>query len=56
MQWLKGGAIVHKSYAIWVPSDTGRHLLTFESYDLAVLYVIRFGGGLEIIENKYEKY
>ena len=56
MQWLKGGAIVHKTYAIWVPSDTGRHLLTFETYDLAALYVIRFGGGLEIITNTYENY
>ena len=43
-------------YAIWVPSDTGRHLLTFESYDLAVLFNIRFGGGLEIITNTYENY
>ena len=43
-------------YAIWLPSDTGRHLLTFESYDLAVLYNIKFGGGLEIIENTLENY
>ena len=44
------------TYAIWVPSDTGRHLLTFETYDLAALYVIRFGGGLEIIVNNLENY
>ena len=43
-------------YAIWVPSDTGRHLLTFESYELAVLFNMRFGGGLEIITNTYENY
>ena len=43
-------------YAIWVPSDTGRYLLTFASYDLAVLYNIEFGGGLEIIKNTYENY
>ena len=43
-------------YAIWVPSNTGRHLLTFATYDLAVLYNIEFGGGLEIIENTYENY
>ena len=44
------------TYAIWVPSDTGRYLVTFETYDLAALYVIRFGGGLEIIENNLENY
>ena len=44
------------TYAIWVPSDTGRHLLVFESYELAVLYNIKFGGGLEIIENNLENY
>ena len=44
------------TYAIWVPSDTGRHLLSFETYDEAVLYVIRFGGGLEIIVNNLENY
>ena len=44
------------TYAIWVPSDTGRYLVTFESYDLAVLYNIKFGGGLEIITNTYENY
>ena len=43
-------------YAIWVPSNTGRYLVTFETYDLAALYVIRFGGGLEIIENNLENY
>ena len=43
-------------YAIWVPSNTGRYLVTFETYDLAAVYVIRFGGGLEIITNKYENY
>ena len=42
------------SYAVWVPSNTGRHLLTFATYDLAVLFNIKFGGGLEIIENTYE--
>ena len=45
-----------KPYAIWLSSDTGRHLLTFESYDLAVLFNIKFGGGLEIIENNLENY
>ena len=44
------------TYAIWVPSDTGRYLVTFESYELAVLYNIKFGGGLEIIENNLENY
>ena len=44
------------TYAIWLPSDTGRHLLTFETYDLAALYVIRFGGALVIITNTYENY
>ena len=44
------------TYAIWVPSDTGRYLVTFESYELAVLYNLRFGGGLEIIENNLENY
>ena len=44
------------TYAIWVPSDTGRYLVTFESYDLAVLFNIRFGGGLEIIVNNLENY
>ena len=43
-------------YAIWVPSNSGRHLLTFATYDLAVLFNIGFGGGLEIIENTYENY
>ena len=43
-------------YAIWVPSNTGRHLLTFKTYDLAVLFNIGFGGGLEIIENNLENY
>jgi hypothetical protein len=37
------------TYAIWVPSNTGRQLLAFNTYDLAALYNIRFGGGLEII-------
>ena len=45
-----------KPYAIWLSSDTGRHLLTFETYDLAVLFNIKFGGGLEIIENNLENY
>jgi len=44
------------SYAIWVPSDSGRHLLTFATYELASLYVIKYGGGLTIIENTYENY
>jgi hypothetical protein len=44
------------TYAIWIPSNTGRHLLTFESYDLAVLYNIKFGGGLDIIVNNLENY
>ena len=44
------------TYAIWLPSDTGRHLLTFATYDEAVLYVIRFGGGLDIIVNNLENY
>ena len=44
------------TYAIWVPSNTGRYLLTFETYDLAVLFNISFGGGLEIIENTLENY
>ena len=43
-------------YAIWVLSNTGRHLLTFKTYDLAVLFNIGFGGGLEIIENNLENY
>ena len=44
------------TYAIWLPSDTGRDLLTFASYDEAVLFNIRFGGGLEIIVNNLENY
>ena len=47
---------MNNSYATWVPSFTGRYLVTFETYELAVLFNIKFGGGLEIIENKYEKY
>ena len=43
-------------YAIWVPSNTGRHLLTFATYDEAVLFNIRFGGGLKIIVNNLENY
>jgi hypothetical protein len=43
-------------YAIWVTIQTGRYLITFSHYDDAVLYVIRYGGGLEIIENTYENY
>jgi len=48
--------MISTTYAIWVPSNTGRYLVTFESYDLAVLFNIRFGGGLEIIVNNLENY
>jgi hypothetical protein len=43
-------------YAIWVPSDTGRYLLTFATYDLAALFNIKYGGGLTIIENTLENF
>ena len=43
-------------YAVWIPSNTGRYLLTFPSLDEAYLFIIRFGGGLTIIENTYENY
>jgi hypothetical protein len=43
-------------YAIWIPSDTGRHLMTFASKDDACRFVIKFGGGLEIIANTFENF
>jgi len=43
-------------YAIWVPSNTGRYLLTFATLDEAYLFIIRFGGGLEVITNTFENF
>jgi len=43
-------------YAIWITIETGRYLLTFSNYEDAALYVIRYGGGLDIIENTYENF
>jgi hypothetical protein len=44
------------TYAIWITSITGRHLLTFPTYELAALYNIRYGGGLTIIKNTLENF
>ena len=43
-------------YAVWVPTNTGRYLLTFPSLDEAYLFIIKFGGGLEVVPNTYENY
>ena len=43
-------------YAIWVCSNTGRYLLTFATLDEAYLFIIRFGGGLEVVPNTFENY
>jgi len=43
-------------YAIWVPSNTGRYLLTFATLDEAYLFIIKFGGGLEVVPNTYENF
>jgi hypothetical protein len=45
-----------KNYAIWITIHTGKYLLTFQTYDEAVLYNIKYGGGLTIIKNNYENY
>jgi len=41
-------------FAVWIPSRSGNYLKTFSDHDLAVLFVIKFGGGLKIIKNTYE--
>ena len=43
-------------YAIWIPSNTGRHLKTFATLDEAHLFIIKFGGGLEVIPNTFENF
>ena len=43
-------------YAVWIPSNTGRHLMTFATLDDAYLFIIRFGGGLEVIPNTFENF
>ena len=43
-------------YAVWVPSNTGRYLVTFATLDEAHLFIIKFGGGLEVVPNTYENY
>jgi len=43
-------------YAIWVTIHTGRYLLTFATLDEAYLFIIRFGGGLEVIPNTFENF
>lgn len=43
-------------FAIWIPSEHGKWLKLFTSRDLAELFVIRYGGGLEIIANTFETF
>jgi hypothetical protein len=43
-------------YAVWVPTPTGHYLLTFATLDDAHLFVIKFGGGLKVIRNKFENF
>jgi len=43
-------------YAIWIPSNTGRHLKTFATLDESHLFIIKFGGGLEVIANTFENF
>jgi len=44
----------NKGYAIWIPLQHGRYLKTFETLDDAHLFLIKYGGGLEIIPNTFE--
>ena len=44
------------SYAVWVTIHTGRYLLIFATLDEAYLFIIRFGGGLEVIPNTFENF
>ena len=43
-------------YALWIPSKTGKHYKTFDTLDEAHLYLIKFGGGLEIIKEVLENF
>jgi len=43
-------------YAIWVTIHTGRYLLTFPTLDDAHLFIIKYGGGLEVIPNTFENF
>jgi len=43
-----------KPYCIWIPSLHGRYLLFFETLDDAYLFIVKFGGGLEVIANTFE--
>jgi len=43
-------------YAVWVPTNTGHYLLTFPDMDAAFIFVVKFGGGLKVIENTYETF
>jgi hypothetical protein len=43
-------------YAVWVTIHTGRYLLTFKTLDDAHLFIIKFGGGLEVIPNTFENF
>ena len=43
-------------FAIWIPSEHGKWLKTFKTHDEAVLFIIKYGGGLEIIDNNYESF
>jgi len=43
-------------YAVWVTIHTGRYLLTFATLDEAHLFMIKFGGGLEVVPKTYENY
>jgi len=45
---------MNNPYAIWIPSLHGRYLLTFPTLDDAHLFIIKYGGGLEIVPNNYE--
>ena len=46
--------MTQNQYAIWIPSQHGRYLLFFETLDDAYLYIVKFGGGLEVILNTFE--
>jgi len=43
-------------YAVWLPMHTGNHLVTFKTLDDAHQFIIKYGGGLEVIANTYETF
>ena len=45
-----------KPYGLWIPFEHGKWFKTFSTLDEAHLFLIKYGGGLEIIKNTYESF